>query len=146
MIEVACFYSPVEADLARLLLDSHGIDSFLLDTQMSNFFGGAMTPVRLLVIEEDYREAKAILAEDRLANRATNAPPAQAEPRPVRAPIQFLARDAIFALRHRPCQRRSIARPAERHHLAVSDRANRLAHGLDVGRAHPADDRDVTIF
>ena len=65
MIEVARYYSPVEADLARLLLDSHGIQSFLLDTQMSNFFGGAMTPVRLLVIEEDLSEARTILDEDR---------------------------------------------------------------------------------
>ena len=65
MIEVARFFTPVEADLARLLLESHGIDSFLLDTQMSNFFGGVMTPVRLLVLEDDAREAGAILAEDR---------------------------------------------------------------------------------
>lgn len=65
MIEVARFFTPVEADLARLLLESHGIDSFLLDTQMSNFFGGVMTPVRLLVIDEVAREAGAILAEDR---------------------------------------------------------------------------------
>ncbi|MES2904841.1 MAG: DUF2007 domain-containing protein [Pseudomonadota bacterium] len=76
MIEVARFYSAVEADLARLLLDSHGIDSYLLDTQMSNFFGGAMTPVRLLVIEEDVSEAAAILAEDRAASPGANAPPA----------------------------------------------------------------------
>ena len=76
MLEVARFYSPVEADLARLLLDSHGIDSFLLDTQMSNFFGGVMTPVRLLVLEEDLREAKAILAEDAPSSPSTNAPPA----------------------------------------------------------------------
>ena len=65
MIEVARFFTPVEADLARLLLESHGIDSFLLDTQMSNFFGGVMTPVRLLVIDEVAREAGAILAKDR---------------------------------------------------------------------------------
>jgi len=65
MIEVARFFTPVEADLARLLLQSHGIDSFLLDTQMSNFFGGVMTPVRLLVLEDDACEAGAILAEDR---------------------------------------------------------------------------------
>ena len=65
MIEVARFFTQVEADLARLLLESHGIDSFLLDTQMSNFFGGVMTPVRLLVLEDDAREAGAILAEDR---------------------------------------------------------------------------------
>ena len=65
MIEVGRFTTQVEADLARLLLESHGIDVFLLDAQMNNFFGGAMTPVRLLVLEEDAREAGAILAEDR---------------------------------------------------------------------------------
>ena len=70
----------------------------------------------------------------------------QTKPRPIGATIEFLARDAIFTLRNRPRQRRPIARPAERHHLAVSDRADRLAHRLDVGRAHPADDRDVAIF
>ena len=67
MIEVGRYFTQVEADLARLLLDSHGIDSFLLDTQMSNFFGGVLTPVRLRVLEEDLREASAILAEDRPA-------------------------------------------------------------------------------
>ena len=67
MIEVARFFTPVEADLARLLLDSHGIDSFQLDTQMNNFVGGVMTPVRLLVLDEDLREAQAILAEGRPA-------------------------------------------------------------------------------
>ena len=76
MIEVARYYSTVEADLARLLLDSHGIDSFLLDTQMNNFFGGAMAPVRLLVIEEDLSEARAVLAEGARPNPATDAPPA----------------------------------------------------------------------
>lgn len=64
MIEVGRFATKVEADLARLLLESHGIDVFLLDGQMNNFFGGAMTPVRLLVLEEDAQEAAAILAED----------------------------------------------------------------------------------
>lgn len=67
MIEVGRYFTQVEADLARLLLDSHGIDSFLLDTQMSNFFGGALTPVRLLILEEDLDEARAILAADRPA-------------------------------------------------------------------------------
>lgn len=64
MIEVGRFATKVEADLARLLLESHGIDVFLLDGQMNNFIGGAMTPVRLLVLEEDSQEAAAILAED----------------------------------------------------------------------------------
>jgi len=67
MIEVGRYFTQVEADLARLLLESHGITAFLLDSQMSNFFGGAIVPVRLLVDDEDAREAVAILAEDGLA-------------------------------------------------------------------------------
>ena len=67
MIEVGRYFTQVEADLARLLLDSHGITAFLLDSQMSNFFGGAIVPVRLQVDDEDAREALAILAEDGLA-------------------------------------------------------------------------------
>ncbi len=66
MTEVGRYYSQVEADLARLLLESHGIIAFVLDSQMSNFFGGAVVPVRLLVDEEDARQAVAILAEDGL--------------------------------------------------------------------------------
>ncbi len=67
MIEIGRYFNQVEADLARLLLDSHGITAFILDSQMSNFFGGAVVPVRLLVDEEDSRQAVAILAEDGLA-------------------------------------------------------------------------------
>jgi hypothetical protein len=62
MIEVGRFSTQVEADLARLLLESHGIPVFMLDSQMSNFFGGAIIPVRLLVDEDDARDAVAILA------------------------------------------------------------------------------------
>ena len=61
MIEVGTYSTQVEADLARLLLESHGLYVFLLDAQMSNFFGGAMIPVRLLVDDEDASEAMAIL-------------------------------------------------------------------------------------
>jgi hypothetical protein len=64
MIEVGRFSTQVEADLARLLLQSHGIPAFMLDSQMSNFFGGAIIPVRLLVDEDDARDAVAILVED----------------------------------------------------------------------------------
>jgi len=67
MIEVGRYFNQVEADLARLLLESHGIIGFMLDSQMSNFFGGVIVPVRLMVDEEDARDAVAILAEDGLA-------------------------------------------------------------------------------
>lgn len=67
MIEVGRYSTQVEADLARMLLESHGIMSFVLDSQMSNFFGGAIIPVRLLVDEDDAPEAITILAPDRPA-------------------------------------------------------------------------------
>ena len=63
MIEVARFTSRVEADLARLLLDSHDIVAIILDSEMSNFFGGAVIPVRLMVDDDDAEAAVAILAE-----------------------------------------------------------------------------------
>ena len=64
MIEVSRFLTQVEADLARLLLERRGIEAFLMDQQMSNFFGGAIMPVRLLVAEADAAEAIALLAEE----------------------------------------------------------------------------------
>ena len=63
MIEVARFTSRVEADLARLLLDSNDIVAIILDSEMSNFFGGAVIPVRLMVDDDDAEQAVAILAE-----------------------------------------------------------------------------------
>lgn len=63
MIEVARFTTRVEADLARLLLDSHDIVAIILDSEMSNFFGGAVIPVRLMVDDDDAEQAVAILAE-----------------------------------------------------------------------------------
>jgi hypothetical protein len=63
VIEVARFTTRVEADLARLLLDSNGIIAVILDSEMSNFFGGAVIPVRLMVDDDDAEQAVAILAE-----------------------------------------------------------------------------------
>jgi hypothetical protein len=63
VIEVARFTNRVEADLARLLLDSNDIVAIILDSEMSNFFGGAVIPVRLMVDDGDAEAAAAILAE-----------------------------------------------------------------------------------
>jgi hypothetical protein len=63
VIEVARFTNRVEADLARLLLDSNDILAIILDSEMSNFFGGAVIPVRLMVDDDDAEQAVAILAE-----------------------------------------------------------------------------------
>lgn len=57
----------MEADLARLLLDSHGIEAVLFDAEMHTFLGiGALMPVRLMALDEDASDALAILIEDGL--------------------------------------------------------------------------------
>lgn len=63
MVEVGRYLTMVEADLARLLLGSHGTEALVLDSQMNNFYGGIAMPVRLVVDDEDEAEALAILAE-----------------------------------------------------------------------------------
>jgi len=64
LVELARFDSRVEADLARLLLLSEGLEAILFDAEMNSFGWGPMMPVRLMVLEEDRDLAEHILAED----------------------------------------------------------------------------------
>ena len=62
LVELARYGTRVEADLARLALDSEGIDSVVFDAETNSFFGGSgLIAVRLMVPEEDLAEASAIL-------------------------------------------------------------------------------------
>lgn len=53
--------------IARLtaLLEDQGIKTFLFDTHLSSVFAGAFDPIRprLMVPDDDYRQARRILAE-----------------------------------------------------------------------------------
>ena len=65
VVEVARFGSRVEADLARLYLESEGVVGVLFDADINNTFGwfyAGMLPVRLMVLEEDLSEARKVLA------------------------------------------------------------------------------------
>ena len=64
LVEAATFNSRVEADLARLFLDSEGIDAVLFDTEVNYFYGGLFLPVRLMVLEEDLHQARTLLSQD----------------------------------------------------------------------------------
>ena len=67
LVEAARYMTRVEADLARLYLDSEGIDAVLFDTETSNFygfFGGIFMPIRLMVLDEDVGRARLLLAKD----------------------------------------------------------------------------------
>jgi Putative prokaryotic signal transducing protein len=66
LVELATFGTRVEADLARLALDAEGIDAVIFDAEANSFFGGGgLISVRLMVLDEDFDQAAAILSEDR---------------------------------------------------------------------------------
>jgi putative signal transducing protein len=65
LVELRRFATRVEADLARLALESEGIDAVIFDAEANSFFGGGgLIGVRLMVLEEELDEAAAILAAD----------------------------------------------------------------------------------
>ena len=67
LVEAARYSTRVEADLARLYLESEGVDAVLFDTETSNFygaFGGLFMPIRLMVLGEELELARELLAKD----------------------------------------------------------------------------------
>lgn len=65
LVELAKFQTRVEADLARLFLESEGVDAVLFDAEMHSYGWGPMMPVRLMVLDEDLEWAARLLSEDR---------------------------------------------------------------------------------
>jgi hypothetical protein len=63
LVEAARYSSRVEADLARLYLESEGVESVLFDTEINCFYGGLFMPVRLMVLDEDLSLTQRLLAE-----------------------------------------------------------------------------------
>jgi hypothetical protein len=62
LVELARYGTRVEADLARLALEAQDIEAVIFDTEANSFFGGGgLIAVRLMVLEEEYEEAVAIL-------------------------------------------------------------------------------------
>ena len=61
LVEAARYTTRVEADLARLYLQSEGVESVLFDTEVNYFSGGLFMPVRLMVLDEDLEVARTLL-------------------------------------------------------------------------------------
>ena len=61
VVETARYNSRVEADLARLFLESEGVESVLFDTEINYTYGGLFMPVRLMVLDEDLERARRLL-------------------------------------------------------------------------------------
>ena len=75
LVEAARYSNRVEADLARLYLESEGIIGVLFDADINNIFGwfyALMLPVRLMVLDEDADEARRLLAQDAKANERSD--------------------------------------------------------------------------
>lgn len=64
LVEAARYNSRVEADLARLYLESEGVEAVLFDAEINSFYGGLFMPVRLMVLDEDLGVAQRLLAEN----------------------------------------------------------------------------------
>ena len=67
LVELARFQIKVEADLARLLLEAEGMHPVLFDEGMNYIGLGSIMPIRLMVHEEEYADATAVLADEGLA-------------------------------------------------------------------------------
>ena len=63
LVEAARYTTRVEADIARLYLESEGVEAVLFDTEVNYFNGGLFLPVRLMVLDEDVDQARRLLAE-----------------------------------------------------------------------------------
>jgi hypothetical protein len=66
LVEAASFSNRIEADLARLYLESEGIRAVLFDADTNTVFGGmcaTLLPVRLMVLDEDLEQARKLLRD-----------------------------------------------------------------------------------
>jgi hypothetical protein len=66
LVELARFQTKVEADLARLLLEDEGYGPVLFDEGMNYIGLGSIMPIRLMVVEEEYMDAAAVLVDEGL--------------------------------------------------------------------------------
>ena len=67
LVELATFDSQVDADLARIYLESEGIEAVLFDDGIrSMHLLGPLVPVRLMVLDKDLGRARSALREYKL--------------------------------------------------------------------------------
>ena len=63
LVEAARFNWAYQADLFRIFLEQHGVEAVVFDTQSSGYSEGAITGVRVMVLDEDLTEAKKLLSD-----------------------------------------------------------------------------------
>jgi hypothetical protein len=63
LVEAARFNWAYQAELARAYLESHGLSAVVFDTQSNLYSDGATVGVRVMVLDEDFAEAKKLMRE-----------------------------------------------------------------------------------
>lgn len=63
LAEAARFDRPIEAELCRMFLESHGVQALVFDTQSYIYAEGALVGVRVMVLDEDLAEARRVLRD-----------------------------------------------------------------------------------
>jgi hypothetical protein len=65
LVEAKRYYSAIEAEVARTVLASHGIEAVVFDSGLNSAEGGGLaTAARLMVLDEDLNEAMRLLRAD----------------------------------------------------------------------------------
>ena len=63
LVEAARFNWAYQAELFRIFLEQHGVEGVVFDTQSAGYSEGAITGVRVMVLDEDLTEAQRLLRE-----------------------------------------------------------------------------------
>ena len=63
LVEAARFTWPYQADLFRIFLEQHGLAAVVFDTQSSGYSEGAITGIRVMVLDDDLTEARKLLRD-----------------------------------------------------------------------------------
>ena len=63
LVTLETIFDPVMAEIMRMRLESGGIDAVLFDNGIASLIGSGLSGVRLMVLDEDEADARALLAE-----------------------------------------------------------------------------------
>ena len=63
LVEAARFNWPYQAELFRIFLEQNGVEAVVFDTGNAGYSEGAITGVRVMVLDEDLDQAKNLLGE-----------------------------------------------------------------------------------
>ena len=63
LVEAARFDKAYQADLFRMYLESYGVHAVVFDTLSYGYSEGAMVGIRVMVLDEDFADARRLFLE-----------------------------------------------------------------------------------